>query len=96
MRSPLYLIFGGNGAPVGGAADFLSGHYSEDECRQWLAGHPQEWWQVSVRTDDGLRVVEAGPVVVVEEKSNAFEPKPFEGIEEETEKKVSSRVKRGG
>ena len=52
-----YLLFGGTGAPKGGALDLLGAHYTLDEIDAAIAGARPAWWQVVVLADDGPTVV---------------------------------------
>jgi len=53
-----FLIFGGQGAPKGGAADYLEAHFTKDEAVQRLADLHLAWWSLVVYNDDGLILLE--------------------------------------
>lgn len=52
-----YILFGGSGAPKGGAHDLLSAHYTMDEVDAAIAALRPTWWHVIVLADDGPKVV---------------------------------------
>ena len=54
-----YLLFGGTGAPKGGALDLLGAHYTLDEIDAAIAALRPAWWLVVVLADEGPCIVRA-------------------------------------
>ena len=52
-----YLIFGGQGKPQGGLADYIGAHFTKDEAAAQLATLQLAWWELAVYNDDGLQKV---------------------------------------
>ena len=57
MPKKPYLIFGGQGQPRGGLADYVGAHFTKDEAAAQLAALQLAWWSLMVFNDDGLQEV---------------------------------------
>ena len=57
MPKKPYLIFGGQGQPLGGLADYVGAHFTKDEAAAQLAELQLAWWELLLFNDDGLQSV---------------------------------------